>query len=125
MEINAAAKEPIEKETICGTSAEGVPTARGAYFDSQTGAQITQLTRAGRTTQVEDLLIGTLYSQYAARKTKLIGEAQITADAVAVYSEANQGDKRFILVEDVQNAIAGTSEVTIIELRPDEYTKRN
>lgn len=124
-EINAAAKEPIEKETICGTSAEGVPTARGAYFDSQTGAQITQLTRAGRTTQVEDLLIGTLYSQYAARKTKLIGEAQITADAVAAYSEANQGDKRFILVEDVQNAIAGTSEVTIIELRPDEYTKRN
>ena len=124
-EINAAAKEGLEKDTICGTSAEGVPTARGAYFNTSTGAQITELTRAGRTTQVEDLLIGTLYSQYATRKVKLSGEAQITSDAVVAYEEANQGDKRFILTEDIQNAIAGTSEVTIIELRPDEYEKRD
>ena len=49
-EINSAAKEAIEIDTICGTSAEGVPTARGAYFDVSTGKQIKELTRAGRTT---------------------------------------------------------------------------
>lgn len=124
-EINAAAREGIELETICGTGAEGVPTARGAYFDTSTRQQITELTRAGRTAQAEDLLIGTLYSQYADRKTKLMGEAEIITGGVTAHTEQNQGDKKFLLVEDIQDAITDISEVTIIELRPDEYTKRS
>lgn len=124
-EINAAAKESIEIDTICGTSAEGVPTARGAYFDASTGTQIKQLTRAGRTTQVEDLLIGTLYSQFAQRRITLSGEAQIAYDPIAVYKEDNQNEKRFMLVEDVQNVRMDTSEAVFIELRPDEYTRKN
>ena len=124
-EINAEAKEPIELDTICGTSADGVPMARGAYFDALTGAQITQLTRAGRTTQVEDLLIGTLYSQFGQRHTTLSGEAQIAYDPMAVYKEDNQGDKRFILTEDAQDARMDTSEATFVELRPDEYTRKD
>lgn len=124
-EINAAAKEHIEIDTICGTSAEGVPMARGAYFNATDGKQIKQLTRAGRTTQVEDLLIGTLYSQFGQRRTTLYGEAQITDDPMAVYTEDNQGDKRFILVEDVQDVRMDTSEATFIELRPDEYTRKD
>ena len=124
-EINSAAKEAIEIDTICGTSAEGVPTARGAYFDASTGKQIKELTRAGRTTQVEDLLIGTLYSQFGQRRTTLNGEAQITHDPIATYKEDNQGDKKFILVEDVQDVIKDTSDTTFIELRPDEYTRND
>ena len=124
-EINSAAKEAIEIDTICGTSAAGVPTARGAYFDASTGKQIKELTRAGRTTQVEDLLIGTLYSQFGQRRTTLSGEAQITHDPIATYKEDNQGDKKFILVEDVQDVIKDTSDTTFIELRPDEYTRND
>lgn len=124
-EINAAAKEPIELDTICGTSVDGVPMARGAYFNATDGKQIKQLTRAGRTTQVEDLLIGTLYSQFGQRRTTLYGEAQIAHDPIAVYKEDNQGDKRFILVEDVQDVRMDTSEATFIELRPDEYTRKD
>ena len=124
-EINAAAKEPIEIENLCGTSAEGVPLARGAYFNAENGKQIKQLTRAGRTSQAEDLLIGTLYSQFGQRRTTLYGEAQIAHDPIAVYKEDNQGDKRFILVEDVQDVRMDTSEATFIELRPDEYTRED
>ena len=124
-EINAAAKEPIEIDTICGTSVDGVPMARGAYFNAADGNQIKQLTRAGRTTQVEDLLIGTLYSQFGQRHTTLSGEAQIAYDPMAVYKEDNQGDKRFILTEDVQDARMDTSEATFVELRPDEYTRKD
>lgn len=124
-EINAAAKEAIELDTICGTSADGVPMARGAYFNALDGKQIKQLTRAGRTSQVEDLLIGTLYSQFGQRRTTLYGEAQIAHDPIAVYKEDNQGDKRFILVEDVQDVRMDTSEATFIELRPDEYTRKD
>lgn len=124
-EISAAAKEPIEIDTICGTSKEGVPTARGAYFNATTNAQIKELTRAGRTSQAEDLLIGTLYSQFGQRSTTLSGEARIACDPVVVYEEDNQGDKKFLLAEDVQNAREDTSEAVFVELRPDEYDRKN
>lgn len=122
-EINAGAKETIEIETICGSSANGVPTARGAYFDSSTGKQITQLSRAGRTAQIEDLLIGTLYSQFAERHTKLSGEIKLSADGITTYEEQNQKGKKFMITTEVQDVITDNSETVIVELRPDEYTK--
>ena len=124
-EINSAAKEAIEIDTICGTSAEGVPTARGAYFNASTGKQIRTLSRAGRTSQVEDLLIGTLYSQYAQRRTTLSGETVLPAEPIATYTEANQGTKKFMIVEEVQDARLASSETTYVEIRPDEYKRNN
>lgn len=121
--INESAKESLEIDTICGSSSKGVPTARGAYFNTTTGKQITSLTRAGRTTQIEELLIGTLYSQFADRRTKLEGEAKIAADGVVPYTEQNQEGKVFVLTADTQNAIEDTSQAVIVELRPDEYKK--
>lgn len=123
-EINAEAKEDIELDTICGSSAEGVPTARGAYFSTADGKQITHLTRAGRTSQIEDLLIGTLFSQFGQRRTKLTGEMQINATKLSTYTETNQEGKKFMITEDTQNTIADTSDATVTELRPDEYEKR-
>ena len=122
-EINAAAKESITLDTICGTHKDGVPTARGAYFGVSSGQQIKQLTRAGRTTQAEELLIGTLYSQYAQRRTVLTGKAQLPVGGLKVFTEQNQGDKLFLAQGEVLDAITDTSEVTLVELRPDEYDK--
>lgn len=122
-QINAAAKESIELDTICGTHKDGVPTARGAYFAVSGGQQVKQLTRAGRTTQAEELLIGTLYSQYAQRRTTLSGEADLPDGGVKVYTEQNQTGKRFLMQGEVMDTIADTSDVTIVELRPDEYDK--
>lgn len=124
-ELNAEAKEDLSIDTICGTSASGVPTARGAYIDASTGRQIRQMSRAGRTTQVEDLLIGTVFSQYARRHTSLSGEMTMNAGGLAVYTEANQGEKVFYLAGDVQNPIMDVSDATLIELSPDEYKKDN
>jgi hypothetical protein len=122
-EISASAKESLELDTICGSAKDGIPTARGAYFSSKTGRQIRTLSRAGRTTQIEELLIGTLYSQYAGRKTKLSGEMVIDPGGLVPYSEQNQGEKKFIMVGETQDLITDTTEATIIELRPDEYEK--
>lgn len=124
-QLNSAAKEPIEIDTICGTSAEGVPTARGAYFNAETGKQITQLSRAGRTTQAEDLLIGTLYSQFAQRRTTLSGEAQLMYDPIAVYTEVNQDGKLFMATEEVQDVRMDCSDAVYVEIRPDEYKRTN
>ena len=80
--INKAAKEDIKIDTICGTCESGAETARGAYFASTTGKMIRKLSRGGRTTQAEELLIGTLYSQYSERRTKLCGTCLLyTSDA--------------------------------------------
>lgn len=122
-EINAAAKESITLDTICGTHKDGVPTARGAYFLASNGKQLKQLTRAGRTTQAEELLIGTLYSQYAQRRTVLSGEADLPVGGLKAFTEQNQDGKRFLMQGEVLDAITDTSDVTLVELRPDEYDK--
>lgn len=124
-ELNSSAKEAIELNTICGTSAEGVPTARGAYYRADNNEQIKNFTRAGRTTQAEDLLIGTLYSQYAQRRITLSGENTLLNHPLAVYTDANQSGKVFIAVADLQNVRMNMSDTTFIELRPDEYQRNN
>ena len=100
-----------------------MPTARGAYFSSYTGKQITELTRAGRTSQIEDLLIGTLFSQFGSRRTKLSGDMQILDHALSAYTEQNQEGKNLLLWLISKNVIMDISNVTITELRPDEYKK--
>lgn len=122
-EINGAAKESIELDTICGTHVDGVPTARGAYFNAANGQQLRELTRAGRTSQVEELLIGTIYSQYAQRHTILFGEADLSAGGLKAFTEQNQQNKVFLMQGEVMDVIADVSNVVLAELRPDEYDK--
>ena len=114
-------KEELYIDTICGTTEYTLPTALGIYLRSDSHEQVKELYRAGRKTQVEQLLIGTLYSQYASRKTKLTGTTEILHGALCCYEEACQPDKRFICLEDVQNVIADESSMEIVDLRPDEY----
>lgn len=121
--VNPDAKEALEIDTICGSSAEGVPTARGAYYRAATGKQITELKRAGRTGQIEDLLLGTLYSQYATRKTRLEGETVIDPTGLNTYAEQNQAGKKFVILGEVQNLIQDTADPVFVELAPDEYDK--
>ena len=122
--LNENAKDNIKIDTICGTMEEVNPVARGAYHQTSTGLQITEMTRAGRTTQVEHLLIGTLYSQYAERKTVLSGTTRLTGGGLKSCTDANQEDKRFIVLQDVQDLIADERELKMVELRPDEYEEK-
>ncbi len=122
--INPDAMDDMDIDTICGSKAGGVPSARGVYLSATDGRQIMSLTRAGRTSQLEDLLAGTLFSQFGQRRTKLSGEMRIADDGLTVYTEANQEGKKFMMTSDVQNVIMDVSDATIVELRPDEYEKR-
>ena len=58
--------------------------------------------------------------KYADRKTALSGEA-IIDDGLNYYTEQNQGDKRFMLMSDVQDIIADCTDAEYCEFRPDEY----
>lgn len=119
--INRDAKEEISLDTICGTSAKTSPTARGTYYRSSDGLQIKQMTRQGRTNLVEKLLIGTLYSQFATRHTKLSGTAFLMKGDLKLYRDAMQSGKKFLMLSDLQDVDSGTSEMTVVELTPDEY----
>lgn len=121
-ELNASAREALSIETICGTVAGGLPLSRGVYFRSVSLSPLEELTRGGRTSQAEVLLLGTLYSQYARRKTKLSGTTELPCAGLCVYSEAMQGGKVFLLAGASEDAVSGTSESVLVELRPDEYS---
>lgn len=121
--LNSSAKEDIEIDTICGTASGGVPTARGAYFRTDGLTQVETLTRAGRTAQAEELLIGTLYSQFAERRTKLEGTTRLGPSGLCLWREAMQGDCRFIDMSVIENIQDDSCERVLVELRPDEYDK--
>jgi hypothetical protein len=119
--INKAAKEEISIDTICGTSNKTCPTAKGIYCRAADNLQVKTLKRAGLADHPERLLIGTLYSQYASRKTTLTGEAVLDPGSLCCYTEQNQGEKLFMLSGEVQDTIADTTEATFVEFSPDEY----
>lgn len=120
---NVNAKESLEMETICGTALGTCPTAKGVILKASDGQQISTLTRAGRTDHPEQLLIGTLYSQYADRKTTLTGEAIIDAGGLTLFTErAQAAGTKFLLTAEVMDIQANTTKATFIEVRPDEYT---
>lgn len=119
--INRHAKEVISIDTICGTSNKVCPTAKGIYCRASDMLQIQKLRRAGVTDHPEKLLIGTLYSQYAERKTTLAGEAEIDLGDLSTYTEQNQNGKVFIMSGEQQDIISDTSDIEITEFNPDEY----
>lgn len=122
--LNVAAKEEISIDTICGTSTVVCPTAKGIYHATGSGQQLQKLKRAGRIDHPEKLLIGTLYSQFADRKTKLTGEAVING-GLFYYTEANQEGKRFMLMGETQDVIADCTDAEYCEFRPDEYDPKD
>ena len=120
---NADAKEELSLETICGTIAKPCATAKGVLLRTSTGEQLSQLKRAGRTESAEQLLIGTMYSQFAARKTALAGEVVLDPGGLTLYSEAVQpSGTKFLMVGELQHIRTETSEASLLEVRPDEYT---
>lgn len=118
--VNADARDGIEIDTVCGTMEDCNPVARGLYYTPD-GRIVGKLTRGGRTAHPEQLLIGTLCSQYAGRKTVLSGTARLRGEGLRWLGDAAQGDKRFMLLSEVQNLREEESVIEAAEFRPDEY----
>lgn len=120
---NVNAQEELAIDTICGTMEDVCPTARGLLYRSATDLPVSQLKRAGRTESAEQLLIGTLYSQHATRKTALTGEVALVPGGITLYEDAAQpSGTKFLAVSETQHVRDDTSESTFVEVRPDEYT---
>lgn len=120
--VNRYATEEMNINTEVGTKEEYSPTARGVLLRSSNLEQVGKLTRAGVTDCAERLLIGTIYSQYSRRHTRLSGECHIIPDGLPVTTEANQRQGEiFMLSGETQDLRAGTSECTWVEALPDDW----
>jgi len=118
--IDANAAEELSIDSICGCCDSVF--AKGAYLVN--GNPVTTLRRGIRTASAEQLLIGTLYSQYAGRHLKLRGTARaiLPLQGLYVLKDNHYPDKRFLVTSEVYNAIEGESELTMTEVSPDSYT---
>lgn len=125
--VNEEAQEDIEIDTVCGTGAPDF--AKGLYLirnANGTVGKVSRLTRQDRTTSPEQLLIGTLFSQYHDRCIMLGGEMEVPAatQPYIVYIDANTPDAIFMAKGEVMDLIAGTTDITLVEVRPDDWTSK-
>lgn len=120
--IDSNAAEELSIDTICGCCDSVV--ARGAYINASTGKPVTALQRGTRTTTAEQLLIGTMYSQYAGRHLKLSGTARavLPLEGLRLLTDSHYPDKRFLVTQETYNVIDGESELTMVEASADNYT---
>lgn len=120
--IDANAADELKLDTICGSCDS--PLSKGAYYNANTGANVTSLTRASHTNNVEQLLIGTMYSQFAGRHLKLSGTAAavLPTEGLKLLTDSHYSDKVFLVVQESYNVIDCESELTMIETTPDTYT---
>ena len=124
--LNPSAQDSLDIDTICGTMAVPNPASRALYYKASDGSIVTELTRAGRTTQAEQLLIGTLYSQFARRRMKLSGTADLDHYGLCCRSDAAQpSGRKFYTTAEVQLIREAENSITAVELRPDEYYSEN
>ena len=120
--VNVDAKEEPSIDRIWGTINGVSPTARGIYMKSSDGLQIQKMMRADRIDHPEQLLIGTLYSQYAERHSVLSGHIVLSNRTLTLYRDnAQLSNTKFIMVSEEQDIKGDTSDVVLIELSQDEY----
>lgn len=118
--LNEDAKDSLEIDTVCGTMPTINPSAKGLYYRSD-GPLAEKMIRAGRSARPEQLLIGTMYSQYADRMTVLSGTARILPAGLKWYTDAALDGVQLMLLGEVQNLREDESKITAAEFRPDEY----
>lgn len=118
------AAEDVSIDTLAGTVIEdaAAPCARGALLDGNGVPVGRHFSRGGVTGYLEQLLLGTLFSAYGDRHTMLSGEARLESGQPLVRSDANQpAGTLFIMAGEVADCIQGTSELKLLEIRPDEW----
>jgi hypothetical protein len=117
--VNKSAKEEYSIDTIVGTLGKTFnASARGLVMGANYEAMRT-FCRGGVVDRLERLLIGTVYSQYAERKTTLSGTVRILP-RMSVLTDASTTGK-FLLLSEVQDLMQDTSEIEMAEFVADNY----
>jgi hypothetical protein len=118
--INKLAEEEITVDTYLGCATDRTPLSKGAILSPTDFTPIRRFTRAGVTDRLENLLIGTIYSQYADRKSTLSGTIRLIPDFGILYDN-NSVNSVYLLLSESQNVAEATSEIKMAEIAADNY----
>lgn len=119
---NADAREDCEIDTIVGVTDK--LGARGTILDMDSGTPAGKgdFSRAGRVECPEQLLIGTLFSQYGERRSTLTGDVHADFLGLAPYTDAAQDDSvRFLIRGESLRVREESSDATFEQIRQDNW----
>lgn len=118
--INTNAKDELSVSTTCGSAIE--ETARGAYLAGY--SRVTRFKRGSRNDSCEQLLVGSIYSQYAGRHLKLTGSANtvVPTSGLKLLTDANTTGKKYLITEETYNVLTDESDIVLTEASGDNYT---
>ncbi|RGP09264.1 hypothetical protein [Parabacteroides gordonii] len=117
--INKSAKEVLKIDTVLGTLKEPSPAALGQLFLSSNKSVINTFYRAGITDQIERLLIGTIYSNYATRHNTISGTTALLP-SFEVYTDKHEPGK-YLLLSETQHLDTDESEILMAQFDADNY----
>ena len=117
--IEKEAEEAYEIETHLGTMHKASPAARGVVFRSNSNEIVKDVYRNGYTAGLEQLAIGTIYSQFGSRKNQFTGTVELLPE-FTICSENNTPGK-YMLTSEMQNLSAATSDINMVEIESDNY----
>lgn len=120
--LNKAAENEISLDTYIGSMHSRVPMAKGVVLQqSNSNLPVKKFTRAGITDTLENLLLGTLYSNYAGRKNTLKGTIQLVPSE-QILSDKSSVNSRYLLLSERQDLQECFSEIKMAEIVEDSYT---
>lgn len=120
--LNKAAENEISLDTYIGSMHSRVPMAKGVVLQqSNSNLPVKKFTRAGITDTLENLLLGTLYSNYAGRKNTLEGTIQLVPTE-QILSDKSSVNSRYLLLSERQDLQECFSEIKMAEIVEDSYT---
>lgn len=121
-DINVDAAEDLELDTIVGTLGDYAPFAK-AQILTVASEPVKEYTRAGIKAPLEQLLCGTLFSQYGSRHTVLSGECELVPEFGTTSDNNTEGT--FAIMSELQDLAMETSSIVMTQVTPDEYVAVN
>ena len=106
-------------DTILGTLKEASPAAQGQLFLTSDKSVKNSFYRAEVTDQLERLLIGTIYSNYATRHNTLAGTVALLP-SFGIYTDTNEPGK-YLLLSETQHLKEDESEILMVQFDADNY----
>lgn len=117
--IEKDAEEEYKVETHVGTMRKAYPAARGVVFRSDSNTMVEEVYRNGYSAGLEQLAIGTIYSQFGSRKNQFTGTVKLLPEFTVCLENNTPG--KYMLTSEVQNLSAATSEINMVEIEADNY----
>lgn len=117
--LNRSAKEELKIDTILGTLKKSSPVALGQLFKTSDKSVVTEFHRSGVTSQLEHLLIGTVYSNYASRHNTLSGTT-VLLPGFGTYTDTSEPGT-YLMLGETQHLANEESEILMAQFDADNF----